>query len=335
MSAASLGRALPKKSPTARSLLTRALPFLVSAVALYAIFRKYPAAEVAAQMRRGRPLAVAPLAFGLSVLYVLWGTLWDHAIVRRLGGRVTYGRLARGKMGAAVLSALGYLFGNGGYGVWLARAAGLGARESAGAVTFFVLSDLSAVGLVASIALALGGSSPGPLRLAAALLAVAQPAAIVAGPAFRRGGERGTLAPWRRVPRWLGLAQVLGRAANLLLMVSTTWLAARSFGLGVPFAAMVTYLPAVLLVGSLPVNVAGFGAAQGAWLYFFAPYAEGAQILAFVFLWQGAFAASLVVRGLPFVRATLDEIRHGEAGEPAASEAPPAPGPASSPPGRE
>lgn len=308
VSAAPIARPAPPKRGA--RFARAALPFVVSGIALYAVFRKYPIAEIAAQMRKGHALAIVPLAFLLAVIYMLWGALWDVAILRRLGGRVPYARLVRGKAGAAVLTALGYLFGNGGYGVWLARAGGVGAREAAGLVSFFLLSDLAAVGLIASIALSLGGTAPPSLRLVAALIAVLQPAAIVIGPAFA-GTRRGALAPWVHVPRWLGLAQVLGRSANIFLTVALTWAAALAFGLSVPFSAMATYLPAVLLIGSLPVNVAGFGAAQAAWLFFFTPFAEGTQLLAFVFLWQGAFSASLVVRGLPFVRATLDEVRKG------------------------
>ena len=92
----------------------------------------------------------------------------------------------------------------------------------------------------------------------------------------------------------------------------STWIAARLFGLDIPFTVMAAYFPVVLLVGAIPINVAGFGAVQAAWLLF-EGHATGAQILAFQFLWTLSLAAVVVLRGLPFVKGFVDEIAQGRA----------------------
>lgn len=292
-----------------RPRLSKILSLLVSAVALGFVLRRYPLAVIVARMGEGRPAVLPPLALGLATFSLLWGALCDYAVVRRLGADVTYGRLARGKAGVAVMSSLGYLFSHGGYGVWLARTLGEGASWAGGLVVFFLFSDLAAVGAIASVALALGREGNTALQAIALALALVQPLAIALGPLLRRA-PRG-LAAWQRLPPWLGLAQVLGRVVNLLVIVMMTWAAARAFGLAIPFPAMAAYLPIILLVASLPGNVAGFGTAQGAWLFFFTPFADGAKILAFVFLWQASIAVAVIVRGLPFVRAAFEEIQKG------------------------
>jgi len=75
--------------------------------------------------------------------------------------------------------------------------------------------------------------------------------------------------------------------------------------------------------GSMPVNVAGIGAVQGAWLLL-VPWAQGGeQILAFAVLWQRVVGAGMVLRGLPFVRQVASEIERGPGRDDRAPEAEP------------
>jgi hypothetical protein len=62
------------------------------------------------------------------------------------------------------------------------------------------------------------------------------------------------------------------------------------------------------LIGSLPVNVAGIGAAQGAWLLFFLPFEEGTKILAFQLVWAVTLGVSMILRGLPFLPRALAQV---------------------------
>jgi hypothetical protein len=120
--------------------------------------------------------------------------------------------------------------------------------------------------------------------------------------------------PWTRGSRSLGLAQLGVRLVQSLVATLGTILAAYAFGLSIPVGVMMAYLPIIGLVNAMPVNVAGIGAVQGAWLLL-EPWAPGEQILAFAVLWTLAAGGAIVLRGLPFVRRVTAEIREGTAAE--------------------
>jgi hypothetical protein len=289
--------------------LGRALPIFVALIAVAAVLRRYSPGEIVAQMRLGHALAVVPWAIALAVGYMVIAAACDTLVLAHFGAP-RYRDVFRGKAAAAVLTSVGYLFGNGGYGVWLARATGAGAAAATGLVIYFLLSDLAAVGWVASIALAVvPHRAPSALVVVAATVAAAQTLAVLVGPSLpSRGRLEPILRPWRIVRRRVGLAQLGARTVNIALAVTFTFLGAHAFGLAIPASAAATFGPAVLLIGSLPINVAGLGAVQGAWLFFFAAYEPGARILAFQILWQWMCAAAFVLRGLPFLQRAVRQI---------------------------
>lgn len=304
-------------SPWKRRLLAfvrRFGPYLLTGLILFAILRKTSPSEIAAQMREGNALAMAPLAVGLMIALLLLAALWDVLVIRGSLGKPRYVDVLRGKAGTAVLMMLGYGFGHGAYGVWIARVTGCGARRAGGIVAYLVISDLATVALGASLAMGMAGELVPPwLRWGAPGIGLAVLVSMIVGPRLlgRMDKPPAFLDPWRLVPTWIGYAQVGGRLINMALGISATWLAARVFGLSIPFLAMAAYLPVVLVVTALPINVGGLGAAQAAWLLAFRPFASDAQILAFQLLWQLMTGVGLLVRGLPFVRRVLVEIGEG------------------------
>lgn len=288
--------------------LRRLVPLVVAALAVAAVLRRYSPSEIAAQMRQGRALAVVPWAIVFAVGYLLVSAACDTLVLTRFGAP-RYRDVVRGKAAAAVLTSIGYLFGNGGYGVWLARATGAGAARATGLVVYFLASDLAAVGWVASITLrVVAHTVPRALVVAAAVMALVPTLAIAAGGALPARGRLDLLRPWREVPRSVGFLQLGGRTLNIAFAVAATFFAAHAFGLRIPAAAAATYGPAVLLVAAMPVNVAGLGAVQGVWLLLFGAWEPGARILAFQILWQWMCAAAFVLRGLPFVQRAVRQI---------------------------
>jgi hypothetical protein len=131
-----------------------------------------------------------------------------------------------------------------------------------------------------------------------------------------------------RVPAWAFAANLGLRTVHLANVCFCKVWAAQAFGLAIPTSELWTYMPVILLVAALPINVAGIGALQVVWLIF-EPWASGESILAYVFLWQLLFLVAIMVRGLPFLRRVLAEIAEGRvtvsatgAGDPAAPAAP-------------
>jgi hypothetical protein len=287
-------------------VLRRFGPIVVAALVVAAIVRKVSAREVAQAFRDGHALAVTPFAALLALSFLGWGATADATVLRRFGD-VRWRDVVKGKAATAVLTALGYFWSNGGYGVWIARRTGAGAARSAGIVLYVMTGDLAAVGIVACLVMPWVPEVPIGVRFAAPLIAATTIAAILVGPT---GAIKlpPLLHAWRAVPRRVGLAQIALRCINVSISALLVTIAARVFGLTIPLGTLAASAPILLLVSSLPINVAGIGAAQGAWLLFFLPYESAPRILAFQLVWTASLGAAFVLRGLPFVPGALGEI---------------------------
>lgn len=301
--------------PGWRVWMRRLVPYALTGAIVFAILRQTSPSEIAAQMREGHALAMFPLAIALMIALLALVSIWDGLVIRGSLGKPRYRDVLRGKAGTSLLMMLGYGFGHGAYGFWIARMTGCGGKRAGGIVLYLVASDLAAVGLAASLAMSFAGDLvPTWLRVVAPMIGVAMLLAIVLGPALlaRASSPPPWLDPFRLLPRSTGFAQLAGRMLNMALGIAMTWLGARVFGLEIPFLAMAAYLPVILVVASLPINVGGLGAAQAVWLVAFDAWASDAQILAFQLLWQLMSGIGLVLRGLPFVRRVIAEIEEGK-----------------------
>jgi hypothetical protein len=300
----------PPPERARRHWFWRIAPYLIAGFAVAAILYRYPPATVAAEMRQGNALATFPFALAMVYLSLLINARADAWVIGRTARPVTYGQVFRGKAGATVLMLIGYAAGHGGYGVWIARVTGSNAKTAASVILYIMASELLVVSALCTGAVWLGAADvPAALRVVAPAIAGVLLFFKLTGP-LRWLGDRAPvlLQPWSKMGHALGLGQLALRAAQIGLMAVLTWGAARAFGLHVPFAVMMGHLPVILVVASLPVNVAGFGAVQGAWLLLSPWASSGAQVLAFSVLWQLGVGIGMLIRGLPFVPRVLREI---------------------------
>lgn len=283
---------------------------MIAAGAIAAILHRYPPATVAAEMRQGNAPALIPFALGMVYVSLLINARADAWVIGRAARPVSYGQVFRGKAGAMVLLLIGYAAGNGGYGAWIARATGSSAKVAASVILYIMASELLVVSALCTAAVWLGAADvPAALRIAAPAIAGVLLLFKLVGP-FGLLGDRAPVLfqPWSKMGHALGLGQLAVRAVQIGLMAVLTWGAAQAFGLPVPFAIMMSHLPVILVVGSLPVNVAGFGAVQGAWLLLLPWASSGAQVVAFSVLWQLCVGIGMLIRGLPFVPRVLREM---------------------------
>ncbi len=295
-----------------RRLVWRVVPYAVAALAVAAILWKYPPSRIAEEMRNGDALAMSPFAALLVGLGIFIVSSSDHTILSgAVAAAPSFLRVTRARAAVSLLGMVGYGVGVGGFGVWIARASGCGARMAVGLVLYKMSADLAAVALVASVAMYVGNPDVGGgLRVIAPVVAAVL---LLLKLASRYGPiplERlpVTFHPWKLIAPGRALVAVGLRAANIFYLSLCVWAGANAFGMNVPLAVMLTYFPIVLVVGSMPVNVGGFGAVQGAWLLL-SPWAtSGEQVIAFSVLWQLAAALFVALRGLPFVRAVTREI---------------------------
>jgi hypothetical protein len=173
-------------------------------------------------------------------------------------------------------------------------------------------SDLIAICFVAGTSMWLGG--PGvstSLRATATWVFGVQVALIVLGPYSGWMRLPPLFEAWRTVPRVRSFVQIAGRAANIAIITTFVWGAMRAFGIAVPGRIAAMYVPVIILVTSLPINVAGLGAAQAAWLLLL-PWSSGPRLLAFQALWQVFSGLGILARGIPFVRRITREIEDGK-----------------------
>jgi uncharacterized membrane protein YbhN (UPF0104 family) len=80
------------------------------------------------------------------------------------------------------------------------------------------------------------------------------------------------------------------------------WLGTWAFNASVPLMFALAATPIILVVASLPITPAGLGTQQAAMLYFFAPYAAEAPVLAFSLSYPVALILTRLPLGLIYVR---------------------------------
>jgi hypothetical protein len=178
-----------------------------------------------------------------------------------------------------------------------------------------MLSDLGGLAVVAAATTWLAGpEAPAAVRTSATAIAAASLALVAIGPVVLRGTSAPSLSAFRHVRPHVGVLQILGRAIDVGIVVAAAAASARAFGLAIPLSAFVTYMPVVLLVASIPVNIGGFGAAQAAWLVFL-PWESGERILAFQLVWQLFMALGIAVRGAPFLPALMRDLGRSRGGD--------------------
>jgi hypothetical protein len=101
------------------------------------------------------------------------------------------------------------------------------------------------------------------------------------------------------------------RAPMFLVSLVCHYYAARAFGLELPFAQMLTFLPVIFMIAALPVTVAHLGSTQAAWIFFFGQYAPAPRLLAFSLAAHVVFALTRTLLGVLWLpRAYLDTFAH-------------------------
>jgi hypothetical protein len=74
--------------------------------------------------------------------------------------------------------------------------------------------------------------------------------------------------------------------------------AAHAFGIRIPFAQLLTFLPVIFMLAALPVTVAHLGTTQAAWVFFFSQYAPAPRLLAFSLAAHLVFASTRALVGV-------------------------------------
>jgi hypothetical protein len=294
-----------------RKWAVRLAPYVITGAVLTFLLREYPLDRIVAELVHGQWQWLIPLSLAGVFLSLIAVSAADSLVVRAVCGNARSWDLLRAKAASSLLDIIGYAAGHGAYGVWFARFTGARAGLAGGALLYIMAGDLLSVCLVATISVwGFGLEDVGatvrwlPVGIAALLAFF-----LFIGPyeKLQTDPPLQVFRPWAIVHRRIGFGQILIRMTQMVMWVTVTWVAMRAFGIPVPWTACLAYVPLVMLVGSLPINVGGLGAVQGVWLLF-TPWAKGEQILAFAFLWFMMNAGAVTLRGLPFVKRFVAEV---------------------------
>jgi hypothetical protein len=299
-------------SPRVRKALLRYGPYVVTVAVVVAILRRYPIDEIIRALGAGRASAVLPVAFAFALVQLLLTGLWDTIAVRAVVGGVRYLDLLRVKAGCAVLQSIGFALVVGAYGTWIARSTRSRASVVAGLVLYFAISDLAAGSFFACVSTTLLHVDAGPLiRIGTPIICLVVLTLLLVPERRPIDPEKPSLiGVFRAVPRKQALLQLCGRTLSSAVVVTAIWAGARAFGLAIPYTGALAYMPVIIVVGALPVNVLGFGPVQGVWLLFL-KWAPGPQILAYQLAWNIAILVAYLARGAFFVPRILREVAEG------------------------
>lgn len=302
-----------------RKWLRRGLAWSVTIGVVAFLLIRYSPQRIGEAVAHGNWLGMIPFAAFAALWSLFCMATADWIVFRAALGRSRYGDVIRGRAGVSVMQAFNHSVGQATYAVWIGRKSGSDVRTTLGLIGYVVTSDLTALFAVATGAVWLSGIRAADLagvELMAwigPLVTIGLVAAAFLGPRIlpRLVPRAKLLKPWTAVPPAHYVANVVFRSASLIGIMVAVWGAARAFGLDIPLAAILTYLPVIFLAGALPINVFGFGAVQLVWVEAFEPWVPGEEVIAFQLLYHLMLVAGFVIRGAPFFSGVVDEIERG------------------------
>jgi hypothetical protein len=249
-----------------------------------------------------------------TVFYFCWDTLVLTVAIRWFHAPARYRDLLPVRAASYVVAFFNTNAGRGALAAYLSRRLGSPFLQLGSTVLFLVLTEYmhlvawSTVGI-----LAIRSAVPRELLWVPPGIALAWLAVFTytrgGGVSDAAGRSRWLVAPrewallrtFRLAPARRYLQVVLLRAPMFFVSLCLHYLAARAFGLEIPFWPMLAFLPVIFMVAALPITVAHLGTTQAAWIFFFGGYATEPQLLAFSLAAHLTFVLTRSVLGLLFL----------------------------------
>ena len=301
----------------------RILPFVVSAIALGALFANVDLSAVVGALSWKMAATVVPALLAYGALTIV---LEAASIMRLLGPTAAgfrAGTAARIKCASYLLGIVNYALGVAALSVLLQRRAGIRLAESASVVLLIsgldtlVVLALAAAGLAASgsetptvwvVALAVGG-----LGFFGGMALLRTPASL--GPLERIRSlaffEALRATPLRRISDVMVLRIVF--ACSFIAMVGVVFAA---FDIVPDLSELVVGILVVAVVAALPIAVAGLGTGQIAFVEVFRDLASRETLLVISLVLSAGMITLRVAMGLLFAREFAREALHPSPTEP-------------------
>lgn len=318
------------RSARLNPLWKKALPYFGTLLIFALIFWRIPIAKVA------EALAQAPLIkfFGVflpfSVFYWMIDSLCLTWVVRRFNAPLRFRDIIPIRASMYLLALVNTNLGQGGVAWYVHRVAKVSFLEVLSSILFIALMEVYQLFLFSTLGVILyHPSSPAQIEIVrilriAYLVAWLALVAIIALFAQARSSNRvrvwitssrfGAIAGTFLAARPLDYAIVLGiKAPSFLASVLAQYFTLSLYGIAIPFAKLILFLPLVFLAAALPIAVAHLGTSQAAWLLFFSGNAPDVTILAYSLAAHFAFMLCNGLIGLFFLPRASRELTALEA----------------------
>ena len=256
----------------------RLAPWLVAVGIFALVLARIPFDAFRAAIGRGDHVALAAVNLVLTPAVLCTDSLatWLGLVAVRMTRPLAKVFVARGATFLLVL--INYAVWQGGFGYYLHRT-GATPLRAAGATLFLMGTNLAAL-LVATTLVWLASSVVLPASSMAYTLVGGCGALALYGLviALRPGllARRELFAPLFSAGLRGHALAMAARVPHVFVMVVGIWVAARAWGIAVPFGVGLAVIPVIVVAAALPISPAGLGTTQAAMVYFFQAYAVGA-----------------------------------------------------------
>jgi uncharacterized membrane protein YbhN (UPF0104 family) len=294
--------------------LRQVAPWAVTVAIFAFLFWRIPVDRVAATLAAADWPRYLLLMAPYSAFYFLFDALVVQRAVSWFNVPVPYRDILPVRATTYILSLVNTQLGQGGVALYLHRRHGLPFWEITGTVVLLSFVEIYMLAFYSFVG-ALAGGELGS-RAPTWVYAVLAGYLVVHLWYFSRprGGALGRtrlLTAFRRArpSQYLGL--LLYKTPNLLAAVTVHWLALPLFGMHVPFATLLAFLPLVFFFAALPIAAAHLGPSQAAWVYLFRGAAPEEGLLAYSFAAHLVFMLMNALIGLGFLRRAARELGAG------------------------
>jgi len=286
---------------------TRLAAALVTAIILGVIVLRIPLDRVAAAFRDADYVLFLSCMVPNTVFYLYWDTLILKVVIGWFHGDVPYGDLLPVRASSYVVGFFNTNAGRGALAAYLWRRLRVPFLELGGTVILLVLTEYTQLVTWALLGI-LGFRTEVTVSLLPVAGAVAAFWLVFFGYTRLHGKDWQILRTFRRTTPGQFAAIVLLRAPMFAVSLVAHYYAARAFGIRIPFAEMLTFLPVIFMAAALPVTIAHLGTTQAAWIYFFGAYAAAPRLLAFSLVAHLAFSFTRAMLGLLWLPAAYAEL---------------------------
>ncbi len=299
---------------------TRVIAVAVTASIVLVLFWRIPMPQLLAALGQADYGLFLAAMIPNTVFYFCWDTLVLGTAMRWFHGAVPYRDLFTARAASYVVGFFNTNLGRGALAAFLTRRLGSPFLQLGSTVLFLVWTEYLHLVAWATIGIVqIGATVPRELLWAPPLSALLWLMLFLY--ARRDDSSRGS-ARWLSASRQWALMRtfrlaparrygemVLLRAPMFFASLCLHAVAARAFGLEIPFVQMLAFLPVIFMVAALPITVGRLGTTQAAWLFFFGRYADAPRLLAFSLAAHLTFVVTRGVLGLVFLpRAWADLV---------------------------